>query len=155
MLLRPARSRDHLVSRLRPERPRQQRFDCRVDAEPAVQHCRDRRGDRHFDPAGIRHIAEYRGREHAFRQLAALRFFERAAFPERDPQREIPRLPARAGKDQIAEAGKAGEGLRLGAEGLAEAHELGEARRPSTMPAAIASTFLAAPPISTPRKSVE
>src|SRR5216684_541408 len=32
---------------------------------------------------------------------------------------------------------------------------LAPSRRPSTMPAAIASTFLAAPPISTPRKSVE
>src|SRR6266568_424442 len=32
---------------------------------------------------------------------------------------------------------------------------LGPSRRPSTMPAAIASTFLAAPPISTPRTSVE
>src|SRR6202043_1986964 len=114
------RGRERAESRLCPEWPAQQRFDGRIDVEAAVQNGGDRCRDRHLDPAGVGHFAEHRGREHAFHQLAALRCFERAAFSERNPQGEIPRLPARAGQNEIAETGEAGEGLGPGAESPAE-----------------------------------
>ena len=51
------------------------------------------------------------------------------AFAERDAEGEIARLRARAGQNQIAEAGETRHGLGLRAEALAEAEQLGEAAR--------------------------
>ena len=88
-------------------------------------------------------------------------FFDRAPLAERQAEGKVARLRAYAAQDQVAEAGEAGERLAAGAEGAAEPRQFGEAAGgerqplPATMPAAMASTFLAAPPISTPRTSVE
>ena len=85
-------------------------------------------------------------------------------FAEREPERIIARLRARAGQHQIAKPRQAGKRFRACAVGAAEPHQLGKAARgqrrrgagakPAARrrcPTAIASTFLAAPPISTPR----
>ncbi len=88
------------------------------------------------------------------------------AAPEREAEREIARLRGRAAEQEIAKSRQAGQRLGARAAGAAQPGELAEAARgqrgerggaeilPTTMPAAIASTFLAAPPISTPRTSV-
>ncbi len=49
------------------------------------------------------------------------------AAAETDAEREIARLRARAGEQEIAEAGQARHGFRLGAISLAEADQLGKA----------------------------
>ena len=146
----------------RPERPRQQRLDRRVDAELAVEHRRDRGRDRHLDALLVRKLDQRAGGERAFGELA----LRRAAFAERDAEREVARLRRRAGEDEVAEPGQAGERLAARAEPrpkrassakprvVSAAVALAPSLRPCTMPAAIASTFFAAPPISTPRTSV-
>src|SRR5262249_61550315 len=65
---------------------------------------------------------------HAFGERVAQRAW-RLPFAERDAERIVARLRARAGEDQIAEAGQADQRLRPRAERPAEAEQLGKAAR--------------------------
>ena len=123
-------------------------------------------GDRHLDALLVRHFEQDRRGEDAFRQLAAGR--RRIAFAERDAEGES---CATAALEQVrirspspdrpvivsARAPNARPKRNSSAKPrvISAAAALAPSPRPATMPAAIASTFLAAPPISTPRTSVE
>src|SRR6266540_1722304 len=97
-------------SSLRSEWARQQRLDRRVDAELIIEHRGNRTCDRHVDAALARHLDQRRRGEGAFGELRALaREFRRLPFAERDAEREVPRLRARAGEDEIAETRETGE----------------------------------------------
>ena len=81
-------------------------------------------------PRCARHLDQHGRREGALRELGpALRLRRRLAFAERDAEREVARLRARAGEDEVAQAGQAGQRLGLRPEGAAETHQLGEAAR--------------------------
>ena len=60
---------------------------------------------------------------------ASLSRGRRLAAAERDAEREIARLRAGAGQDQVAEAGKARQGFAARAAGAAEPHQFAEAAR--------------------------
>ena len=129
-----------------------------------MQHRIDRRGDRHLDPEPGRQARDRGGGRHPFddRAPAGERRAEACAASERQPERIIARLGGGAGQHEIAEPGQAAEGFGAAALGDPEPDHLGQAAgdqrgagivaetAPSTMPQAIASTFLTAPPISAP-----
>src|SRR3989442_12142124 len=117
-------------SSLRSEWARQQRLDRRVDAELVIEHRGDGAGDRHVDAALARHLDQRRRGEGAFGELRALAGeFRSLPFAERDAEREVPRLRARAGEDEIPETGETGERFDAGAERAAEPDQLGKAAR--------------------------
>src|SRR5215468_5482023 len=117
-------------SSLRLEWPRHQAFNGRVDVRPSIEDRGDRAGDRHLDAAAARHFYQHRRGEGTFRELArGLRLGPALTLPERHPEREVTRLRARAGQDQVAESGEAGERLWSRAVSMAEAEQLGKSAR--------------------------
>src|SRR6266702_7568295 len=95
------------------ERPRQEPFDRGVDRALAAQDGRDGFRYRHLDVLRSCELDQHRCSGLAFRKLAGRRLF---AAAERKTERKIARLWARAGQDQIAKAGQAGERLTARAE---------------------------------------
>src|SRR5579872_6604111 len=115
-------------SSLRPERARHQVLDRLVDAELTLEDGGDRARDRHFYSQLLCQFHQGGSRRYALREPGlATGLRQRQGAAERHPEREIARLRARAGENEVAQARKPGQGLRPGAKGSAEAEQLGEA----------------------------
>src|SRR6185369_4944746 len=110
-------------SSLRPERSRQQSFNRGADGHVTAQDRRNCIRYRHIDVLRSRQFGQHRRGKLAFGQSIAWRLF---AAAERDTEREVARLRARTGQDQIAQTRKSGQGFAARTAGASEPHQLGK-----------------------------
>src|SRR5260370_813579 len=90
-------------------------------ARPPRRAARRRGSDRHLDVRFERQFDQRRRRERTFGEAGrGARLRGRLALPERDAEREIARLRARAGEDEIAQTGETRQGLRPCPQGASE-----------------------------------